>query len=152
MIRLFLNVFKLFQPWNWFKRNRAVGIILLDNKGRVLLLKRSIYKDYARGKWETPGGELYAYESFENAVDRRVKELLGVRLIDKEFLFENRFSPNEQGISYHAQVFQVLVDGLPQIQDKKDSAKMGWFPLQKLADLRLTIYTRQDFIYLGWIR
>ncbi len=48
----------------------AVGIWIVDDKGRLLITKRSMKKRYAPGKWENTGGHLMHGEEPVAAVMR----------------------------------------------------------------------------------
>jgi len=54
---------------------QLAGCVILDEKGRVLLLHRETSK---RVQWETPGGKVEPGESEKQAAVREVKEELGV--------------------------------------------------------------------------
>lgn len=52
----------------------SAKMIVLDERGRVLLLKRSMNSKNNRGKWDLPGGKVDAGESFTEALLREVDE------------------------------------------------------------------------------
>ena len=61
-------------------------IILLDEKNRVLMLKRSRYtKKYAK-KWDFPGGHLKKNETLESGLKREVKEETGITINKSSFI------------------------------------------------------------------
>ena len=136
-------------PWNWFRKPRAVSLILQDKKGNLLLLQRSPFKSYAKGKWETAGGEVFIGESFENAIKRVMLNQLGLNLVNYELVHQNEFSPNELGLQYFVKVFKVSYNGVPKIQDLKDSIRLKWVSPLSLKYYNFTTYTKQDFIYMG---
>lgn len=49
-------------------------VVIIDNKDRVLLLRRSDYVDKFAGEWDLPGGHLKPNESLESGLDREVRE------------------------------------------------------------------------------
>ena len=49
-------------------------VVLIDNKKRVLFLKRSEYVDRFSGEWDLPGGHLKANESLIDGLCRETKE------------------------------------------------------------------------------
>ena len=59
----------------------AVGAIISDSKGRILLLSRA--KDPGKGKLGVPGGFVDAFEDFETAVRREVLEETGLILPER---------------------------------------------------------------------
>ena len=53
----------------------AVGAVIEDNKGRILLVKQVPGKlDFWHGKWICPGGKLEKGETIEEGIKREVKE------------------------------------------------------------------------------
>lgn len=57
-------------------REVAAGIVF-NEKGEFLLAQRPMGKSYA-GHWEFPGGKLEAGESAQEALERELKEELGI--------------------------------------------------------------------------
>ena len=49
-------------------------VVLIDQKNRALLLKRSDYTDKFAGDWDLPGGHLKPNESLEAGLARETKE------------------------------------------------------------------------------
>ena len=56
----------------------CVGAVILDEDGRILLIKRG--HEPARGKWSIPGGRVEAGESAEDAVHREIREETGLSI------------------------------------------------------------------------
>lgn len=56
----------------------AAGVLILDDKNRVLLAKRKF--DPKKGTWQTPGGFMHPGETPEEAIVREVEEELGVQI------------------------------------------------------------------------
>jgi isopentenyl-diphosphate delta-isomerase type 1 len=73
--------------------HRVVHILVFDNKGRLLLQKRSLHKDVAPGKWDTSvGGHVNPGEDILSAANREMKEELGVEKCALEYLYSYLFS------------------------------------------------------------
>ncbi len=58
----------------------AVGAVIEDDAGRLLLMKRSVRCNHFAGQWETPGGKVKDGESFDCALLREVEEETGLRI------------------------------------------------------------------------
>ncbi|MCE5323203.1 NUDIX domain-containing protein [bacterium] len=62
----------------------SVKMIIRDDMGRCLLLKRSMDSKNNPGKWDFPGGKLDVGEAFDQALIREVTEETGLKVaIDK---------------------------------------------------------------------
>ena len=57
----------------------SVKIVLRDDNGHCLLLKRSMSSKWYAGKWEFPGGKVDPGENFSEALLREVFEETGLR-------------------------------------------------------------------------
>jgi 8-oxo-dGTP diphosphatase len=66
---------------------RVVAAALLDGERRVLIAERPHGKHLA-GRWEFPGGKVAAGESDAQALERELKEELGVRMRSGRALME----------------------------------------------------------------
>jgi mutator protein MutT len=68
--------------------HRVVHALVFNEKGELLLQKRSMNKDVAPGKWDTSvGGHVNAGETINEALGREMEEELGITACDPEFLY-----------------------------------------------------------------
>lgn len=58
----------------------AVRVLLLNEEGKILIIKRSTDSKTNPGKWELPGGKVDQGESFDQALIREVYEEIGVKI------------------------------------------------------------------------
>ena len=67
--------------WNPSIIHRAVHVVVLNDKGLMLLQKRAMTKDIMPGRWDTSvGGHVGWGQTYEEAAVREAGEELGVRL------------------------------------------------------------------------
>ncbi|PWR71652.1 NUDIX domain-containing protein [Methanospirillum lacunae] len=59
----------------------SVRIVLFDQQGHILVLKRSQSSKTNPGKWELPGGKINESESFDAALQREVLEETGFQVV-----------------------------------------------------------------------
>jgi mutator protein MutT len=59
----------------------GVGAVILDEAGRVLLLRRGARARTAQGMWACPGGALAAGETLQEAIVREVQEECGLAIV-----------------------------------------------------------------------
>jgi isopentenyldiphosphate isomerase len=68
--------------------HRVVHVLVFNQRGELLLQKRSMNKDVAPGKWDTSvGGHIEAGETISEALNREMKEELGITASEPEFLY-----------------------------------------------------------------
>lgn len=68
--------------------HRVVHVLVFNDRGELLLQKRSMDKDVAAGKWDTSvGGHVNAGETLDTAVKREMEEELGIINHEPEFLY-----------------------------------------------------------------
>ena len=60
--------------------NLAVRAMIIDDKGRCLLVRRSTHNKSYVGAWEWPGGKAEPGEAFDVAVRREVAEEVGLQV------------------------------------------------------------------------
>ena len=65
----------------------VVHLHLFDSTGKIFLQKRAMNKDIQPGKWDTSvGGHISPGETIEEALSREIKEEIGLRNIQPQFL------------------------------------------------------------------
>jgi len=68
----------------------AVGAFIVNNKGEVLICVRA--NEPSKGKWDLPGGFIDDDETAEQAIEREIKEELGMNVVAGSYLFSE---PND---------------------------------------------------------
>ena len=96
----------------------GVGAVVLDDEGRVLLVKRRF--EPLAGHWSLPGGTLELGETLETGVAREVLEETGLHVAVGPVIevFDRIMYDQEQRVQYHF----VLVDYLCRITSGELSA------------------------------
>lgn len=61
-------------------------VVLIDDNGRVLFLKRSDYMDKYAGEWDLPGGHLKSNESLSVGLKREVEEETGLQIKNEKLV------------------------------------------------------------------
>lgn len=64
----------------------ACGVVILDEDGKLLMMKRTPNTRNDHGMWSIPGGKIEFGELAEDAIRREVDEELGLQLGDLEYL------------------------------------------------------------------
>lgn len=61
-------------------------VVIIDDKGRVLFLKRSNYMKKFAGEWDLPGGHLKDNESLFEGLEREVEEETGLSISEPKLI------------------------------------------------------------------
>jgi 8-oxo-dGTP diphosphatase len=59
---------------------QGVNVVITDNAGKVLILKRSLSEKYCPNFWDLPGGKVEEGETLLEAAEREAKEESGLEL------------------------------------------------------------------------
>lgn len=91
------------------KKMKGAAVVILDDKDRLLLLKRSMKSGWMPGKWGLPGGKVESGETSEEGAARETKEETGLIVSGLELL--PSFSAKEVDI-YRADSYsgEVVID------------------------------------------
>jgi 8-oxo-dGTP diphosphatase len=78
----------------------SVKVIIHDDNGRCLLLKRSMSSKGNPGKWEPPGGKVDAGEDIEHGLLREVSEETGLTISLRRVLGAAESESPEKRVAY----------------------------------------------------
>ncbi|MEA3355242.1 MAG: NUDIX domain-containing protein [Patescibacteria group bacterium] len=124
----------------------TVGAFIRNKKGDVLLVKSP---KWGNGKlWTVAGGHVEINETIEKAVEREIKEELGIDVFFQkvfavfESIFDKNFFKKKHFIFLECECFmakdqQIKVDG-------KEITEAKWFTLNKALKLNLEKYTKRS--------
>lgn len=124
----------------------AVGVVITDGAGRVVLVKRG--KEPQRGRWTVPGGSVEPGESLQEAAAREALEEAGLQVrIGREVW--DLLSPTADGRMFEIHDFAATVAG-GELRAGDDADDARWVHVDELDDLPLTVdlasYLRQPGI------
>lgn len=112
----------------------AVGVVITDAAGRVVLVKRG--RQPQRGRWSVPGGSVEPGESLEEAAIREAREETGLDVRLGRELWQLR-TPTADGRLFQIHDFAAtVVDGELAAGDDADDAR--WVHVDDLDGLELT--------------
>lgn len=135
----------------------GVGVLILNNRGKVLLGQRHENEQKpsgefkAAGHWTMPGGKLDFCESFEEAALRETEEETGLKLTKAEVFCVN----NEVTEDVHFVTIGLVGSGFsgePQVCEPDKITVWDWFdpndlpaPMYKPSEKLLKNYQKQKF-------
>src|SRR5579875_31675 len=107
----------------------GVGAVILDEAGRVLLLRRGARARNEQGMWACPGGALVVGETLEQAIVREVWEECGLVIVVlcQVGAFDHVLPDGAQWVSV-AYLAQVVGGGEPVVREPGKCSACAWFP------------------------
>jgi 8-oxo-dGTP diphosphatase len=102
----------------------CVGAIVLDDAGRLLLIRRA--NPPAQGLWSLPGGRVEAGESSEDAVVRELLEETGISAAIDQYVGEVRRDAPGGGV-YVIRDYRLLLTGSSAPVAGDDALDAAWF-------------------------
>jgi ADP-ribose pyrophosphatase YjhB (NUDIX family) len=131
------------------------GVLILNTKGEVLLMKRGPKSKNEAGYWCKPGGSVEYGEKAVDAAKREVYEELGVRVRIIGYLPHTDHILPKDGQHWLSPNFVgVITRGSSRIMEPEKCSEIRWFPLDALPK-KLTQTTREparDYRARKWIR
>jgi len=122
---------------------RGVGIILITNKGMILLQYRDKNAKWNRDSWSEFGGQIEEGETPEEAIKRELREELGIELTDLKF-FKKYKLQRKKGV-YEQFVFTASfnypLDKLKKQQ--KEGKDLALFNYKEIKNLKMADYTKE---------
>jgi mutator protein MutT len=107
---------------------RDIVNALLIREGTVLLARRSLRRKAYPGRWSFPGGHVEKGESLEGALDRELREEIGIAPTDFRLL-RSIADPNakpDDPVIYHMYAVTAWHGGEPTMRDDEHT-ELRWF-------------------------
>lgn len=122
----------------------GIGAVIINKDKKIFLHKRGKKARNEKGKWGSPGGTLRFGETFEEAVKREMKEEFGVDIepVDIFETFNHKIPDDKQHWVAIAFVYKIK-KGKPKIMETDKCEKIGWFTMEEMEKMDLTIVGRK---------
>lgn len=120
----------------------GIGAVIFDKEGKIFLSKRGKKSRNEQGKWECPGGAMEFGDSFEDTIKREMKEEfdIDIEIIHQLNALNHRIPAEKQ--HWIAQGFICKIkQGIPKILEPEKSEAIGWFTIDEMKNMSLTIAT-----------
>lgn len=123
----------------------SVGAVIINDQGEIFLSLRGKEVRNESGKWEFPGGGVDFNETLSDAIVREVKEEFGFDVEVMEILHvSNHMIPDEKQHWVPTTFMCRVAKGTPRIMEPKKCDKVGWFSLEKISKMNLSIISQID--------
>ncbi|MFH0714624.1 MAG: NUDIX domain-containing protein [Candidatus Diapherotrites archaeon] len=113
------------------KPQASVGIFLKD--GKMLTEVRSMENELCPGARTFPSGHFEKGENAEQALEREMKEELGVQVLEKKFLGTFEFSSDYAPV--HDLHYFLVTKWKGNISEKGEDATLEWIPVLEYKKL-----------------
>lgn len=128
----------------------GAGAVIFDGEGKVFLAKRGPRAKNENGKWEFPGGSVEFGEKIRDAIVREMKEEFGITVEPMELLGVNdHLIPHERQHWVSSSFICKIVSGTPAILEPGKLVEIGWFDLNDLDGMDLSLVTMSN---LAWLK
>lgn len=116
----------------YFNPSAAVGAIILNQKGEILLSQRK--KEPAKGLFDLPGGFVNIGEAAEDAVVREIHEELNLKVTKSTFLLSSPNIYQYKNIVYYPLdlFFRVEIEDFSYLKAQDDVADISWLAPGKI--------------------
>jgi len=126
----------------------AVGGVILEQDGRILLVKRGKPPD--SGKWSVPGGTVEAGETLIDALKREIKEECSIEISDPElFLIIERIFIEREKAKYHYLIFDFLIEEFNgEVEALSDALECKSFSFQEISSINASssLFKLKDYL------
>lgn len=123
-----------------------VEAIIKNEKGKILLLKRSNSNKFFREKWQLPGGKVDFGENVRDAIVREIKE--ETNCDSKKIDIKKVFSFNEKFNGFSGTAFLMVFDAdiceENNIVLSEDHTEFRFFNIQEIKKLDLTPISKKS--------
>ena len=120
----------------------AVRVLLTNQEGKILILKRSTDSKTNPGKWELPGGKVNQDESFDHALIREVYEETNLKIA-----LEHVVGASEQNLhiirAVHIIMSGKIIDGELNLSNEHEG--YAWVLMETLSDYELADWL-EDYV------
>ncbi len=112
----------------------SAGALIVNDKGKILLCKRSMKARNEKGKWEAPGGQVHFGETREAAIKREIKEELGIdiEIIRVLHTTDEILERDKQHWVPTTFLVKVKRNQVLKILEPEKCDEIGWFSLDNL--------------------
>jgi mutator protein MutT len=127
----------------------GIGAVIVNSDGKMLLAKRGKKARNERGKWEFPGGAVEFGDTMRDTIIREMKEELGIEIEPIHHLSPiDHIIPDEKQHWVTSMFISKIVKGEPQIMEPDKCSEIGWFTLEEIKKLPLSIATQEGVLKL----
>jgi len=120
----------------------GIGAVIVNDDNKYLLTKRGKKAKNERGKWEFPGGGIEFGDTMIDTIKREMMEELGIEIEILDHLPPiDHIIPDENQHWVTSGVISKVVKGIPTIMEPDKCDEIGWFLIEEMKSMNLSIPT-----------
>ena len=130
----------------------CLGAFIVDEKKRLLIVKKSPNEAIDAGLWVVPGGKVKAEENVISALKREVKEETGLSVVSYQWIGEDVFKVD--GKYFHAAHFLCKVKSTNKIKLEKSLLEFKWITKSQVSNFQIPKNLKKEILNVLsiWIR
>src|SRR3990167_2440949 len=122
----------------------CLGTFIIDEKKRLLIVKKSPNEAIDAGLWVVPGGKVKQDEHVIDALKREVKEETGLSVISHQWIGEDVFKVDDK--FFHAAHFLCKVKSTNKIKLEKNLLEYKWITKSQLSEFQIPRNIKKEII------
>ncbi len=124
----------------------GVGAVIYNNDGLFFLAQRGKGTRNEHFKWEFPGGGLEYGELLRESIVREVNEEFGMHIqVEKLLDVVDHIIPEEKQHWVSPSYLCKYIDGNPRILEPEKCEAFGWFTLEQIEKMDISIASASNF-------
>lgn len=124
----------------------AVAAFIRDEKGRILIVKKSPEEKVDGGLWTVPGGKISPKENIIDGLIREVQEEVGLKISYCKWIGEDVFESG--GHWFHGQHFICTVEDTIKIVLEKNLLEYKWISKEDVTQYEFHPNIKKRLLYL----
>lgn len=122
----------------------CLGAFIIDEKKRLLIVKKSSREQIDPGMWVVPGGKVKANENIIDALKREVKEETGLSVISYRWIGEDVFRIDSK--FFHAAHFLCKVRSTMNIKLEKNLLEYKWITKSQVLNFQIPKNIKEEIL------
>ena len=122
----------------------CLGAFILDDKKRILLVKKSARELIDAGMWVVPGGKVKQNEHVIAALKREVKEEVSLSVISYQWIGEDVFKVDDK--YFHAAHFLCKVKSTQKIRLEKNLLEYKWITKSQVPKFQIPKNLKKEIL------
>ena len=122
----------------------CLGAFIVDEKKRILIVKKSLREQIDAGMWVVPGGKVKTDENVIDALKREVKEETGLSIKSYKWIGEDVFKVDDK--FFHAAHFLCKVKSTNKIKLEKNLLEYKWITKSQVSEFQVPRNIKKEIL------